>query len=467
MSKKQYTNNLNLNIPSFIDNGILDAVNAVRTGTEITKAPGDPLSLFDKMFQGINICATNCTAGKTYGAIGTTVGGIYQTAAYQMRNSTTFQGNLANGNANGIAASISAFNYSQAGGANGGLPPIPAGTVGGALRYANTVTFPGQFPDNFITTNPQFSAVTWYANSGSNNYHSLEVATNLRPFHGFSGSATYTWSKNLGIATTLTDPRNRGLDYTNVNSTPGQSLRTNGVVELPIGPNKLFLGNSTGWLARAVERWQLGLIFNLNSGAPTSITGANMLYGNGFVDVVDPSVDFKKISGVRWGIQNGNFLEGRYFDNNDVFVKVPDPQCGTVTALDGLNLNGAAPRCTLVGLARVVPAGTPGAFTLADGTGRSATMVLQNAKPGTVGNLGANTVIGLGSFRFDTSLSKTFRITEGKNLQVRFDAQNVMNHPQPANPNFAVNNNTPFGQIGGATPKSGGRLFQGQLRLSF
>ena len=28
-------------------------------------------------------------------------------------------------------------------------------------------------------------------------------------------------------------------------------------------------------------------------------------------------VDFNEITGLRWGIQGGNFLEGRYFDNND------------------------------------------------------------------------------------------------------------------------------------------------------
>ena len=64
------------------------------------------------------------------------------------------------------------------------------------------------------------------------------------------------------------------------------------------------MGNSSGWVARLVERWQLGLIYNLSSGAPTSITAQSMLYGNGLPDVVNP-VDFNKIKGVRWGIRNG------------------------------------------------------------------------------------------------------------------------------------------------------------------
>jgi hypothetical protein len=130
------------------------------------------------------------------------------------------------------------------------------------------------------------------------------------------------------------------LDYTNINNTPGQSLRTNAVIELPFGPNRLLAGNSSGWVARAIEGWQLGLIYNLNSGAPTTITAANMLYGNGVPDIVYP-VDLNNIKGVRWGIPAGNFLEGRYFDNNDTFLKVADPQCNAVTNLQ--NLSGLAP----------------------------------------------------------------------------------------------------------------------------
>jgi hypothetical protein len=91
-------------------------------------------------------------------------------------------------------------------------------------------------------------------------------------------------------------------------------------------------------------------------------------------------------------------------------------------------------------------------------------IVLQNPAPGKRGTLGQNTVIGLGSYRFDANLGKTFRITESKNLVVRFDAQNVLNHPQPGNPSLAMNSTAPWGQI---TNKTGGRLFQASLRLNY
>lgn len=468
LSRKNYTS-VNLNENNFLFNGLFEALQQVRTGTEITKNAGDPLSLLDQIFKGVNLCsvANSCTAltgGRTYGAIGTTTGSgataLYQTAALQMRSSGTYNANLANGTYSAVANSIST--------ANGNLTGLPTGTVGAALRLNG-------FPDNFIKTNPQFGTMTYQNNSGYSNYHSLQVQVTTRPIQGFSGSATYNWSKNLGLLTTFTNPVDRAQDYTNIGNNPGHTLRTNGLMELPIGPNKLLMGNSSGWLARAVERWQLGMVYNLSSGVPTSITATSMLYQNGLPDMVYP-VDFNKIKGVRWGVQAGNFLEGRYFDNNDMFVKIDDPSCFNVTPLQ--NLNGLAPttgaatlRCTLDALAMAVPAGTAGAVNrpFNDGVTRPSVIVLQHPQPGKKGNLGNNTLIGLGSWRFDANLSKTFRITESKSLAVRIDAQNVMNHPQPGNPSLTIappgfGASVPFGQINN---KGGGRLMQGSLRLSF
>lgn len=90
-------------------------------------------------------------------------------------------------------------------------------------------------------------------------------------------------------------------------------------------------------------------------------------------------------------------------------------------------------------------------------------IALQNPLPGTRGTLGQNVVKGFGSVRFDASASKSFRLSENKSLQLRIDAQNVLNHPSPTAPAFNINADT-FGNI---TGKSGQRSFQGQLRLQF
>ena len=160
------------------------------------------------------------------------------------------------------------------------------------------------------------------------------------------------------------------------------------------------------------------------------------------------------------------FLEGRYFDP-DKWIKVADPQCAGVTVLQNLNglATGSTPRCNLQALAKIVPAGTAGSVPLNNGSGNNGLIVLQNPLPGQRGNLGRNVLRDLPVFRFDANLSKAFRITETKSLQFRADVQNVLNHPQPGNPNLSINNSaTPWGQI---TTKTGVRTFQGQLRLNF
>lgn len=488
LSRKSYATQ-NLNINNFRTNGLLAALDAVRRGDDANTG------LLDQIFRGINLCTSNLnpatgscisatTAGvPSYGPIdGVTPG---RTAAAQIRagglpasGPTPSLTSLANGDYNTLAGTISNYNYNWSSSTNPCVnctlpnPNPDNNTVGAALRLNG-------FPDNFVVTNPQFNNVTYYTNWGYSNYHSLQADISFRAFHGITGSATYNWSKNLGLGA-LTDPTNRAQDYTNILSNPGHSLRANGVFELPIGPGKWFLGNSSGWLARAVERWQLGIIYNLSSGAPVSITAASMLYGNGVPDIRHP-VDFNELKGVRWGIPNGALLEGRYFDNGDVFVTVDDPQCSAVTPNQNLRratLTGPL-RCTLNALAMVVPEGTPDsapANTLGapningQPDTRNVQIILQHPQPGQRGNLGNNTVIGLGSFRFDANLGKTFQISESKNLTVRFDAQNVLNHPQPGNPNLNINavNNAgeviPFGRI---ESKTQGRTLQGQLRLNF
>ena len=463
LSRKNFTT-LALNTNNYLYNGLLEALTAVRAGTELTKTAADPKDLLNQIFNGVNICSTagSCSTlptGQTYGPVGTTTNpGTPNAGSSRVRRCTCGRVRRIKPISPTATSTTSPNTISRAN------APGVSGTVGGILRGNG-------FPENFITTNPQFQTTTYNNNSGYSNYHSLQVQTSLRPVQGFSGQVTYSWSKNLGLPPALTDPTNRALDYTNINNNPGHSLRTNGTVELPFGPNKLILGNSSGWLARAVERWQLALIYNLSSGAPTSITATSMLYANGVPDSVYP-VDFNKLKGVRWGIPNNTLLEGRYFDNNDMFVKVDDPQCLTVTSLNNLNglapLTGSVQHCgaSLDALAMAVPAGTPGAIdrVFADGSTKPSVIVLQHPQPGKRGTLGQNTINGLGSWRFDANLGKTFRITESKSLQVRFDAQNVLNHPQPASSHPVHHGHDYFGRI---NTKTGTRAFQGQLRFSF
>jgi hypothetical protein len=470
---------VNLNAPNFLYNGLGAELDKVRAGGES--------ALLDKMLNGVNICTTGCTAGQTYGAVGSTVGGVAQSAAYQLRSSATFRTALAMGywgnapaGSTAVATLLNNLDYTKvncpaAGDAgNCNLPDVNNSVVRGAVMRLNG------FPENFISTNPQFGNANWFSNMGNSNYHSVQVEATLRPTHGFSGTANYTFSKNLGVppnpfgalgpTAAFTNPVDRHGDYTIVNNNHPHILRTNGNIELPIGPGKLLLGSSHGVFARAIEGWRLGGIYTLSSGAWSSITAQNELYANGVPDVADPALlkELLNNAGTKWGVRSpsGTTIEGDFFDRTK-WVKVSDPQCAGVTSAQSLNATNGIATCTLQAVARIVPDGTSGAIANIDGQGHSGRYVLQNPRPGTRGTLGQNVLRGIPVWRFDSNLSKAFKITESKSLQFRLDVFNILNNAQAGAPNLSINTSTtPFGEI---TSKNGKdpRTMQAQLRLQF
>jgi hypothetical protein len=233
----------------------------------------------------------------------------------------------------------------------------------------------------------------------------------------------------------------------------------NGTFQLPFGPNQFLFPNSSGPVARAIEGWRLSLTYNIFTGAPATISGQTSMYANGVPDVVGPW----NVSGgqVLWG-QNvgGQNLGGTYFGKVGTYQVVPDPVCrpgGLLDTTDQMGFN-------IQSFGSTTP-GAPGTNctlrAIADSSGR---VVLQNAQPGKQGTLGQQTIIGPGSWTMDGSLSKSFNITETKQVQLRFDATNVLNHPQPNNPTFSINSLN-FGTI--AAKGDQHRQFQGQLRFQF
>jgi hypothetical protein len=65
---------------------------------------------------------------------------------------------------------------------------------------------------------------------------------------------------------------------------------------------------------------------------------------------------------------------------------------------------------------------------------------------GTYGNLGQNNIRGPKMVQFNLAVSRTFRLVEGKTLQIRGEAFNLPNHLNPSNPVSNLSSST-FGQI--------------------
>jgi hypothetical protein len=241
----------------------------------------------------------------------------------------------------------------------------------------------------------------------------------------------------------MTDATDRHADYSPLADQRVHDFRTNGTFTLPIGPNKMLLGQSTGALARILENWTAGWIVNVNTGAPLSLTAQNMLEANGVADIVGP---FDAKGNVQWpkGAANGAFFMG------GAVKQVRDPQCANVTTAQNLQAS-----CTLNAVADA----------------KTGQVLLQNPLPGTRGNSGLRQHEGPGTWRFDANMSKSVKINETKTIQFRLDALNVLNHPEPstAAANFVTNiNNANFGLITGANAKTTlHRQFQAQLRFLF
>jgi hypothetical protein len=309
-------------------------------------------------------------------------------------------------------------------------------------------------PENFIVANPQFGNVNLITNDFSTNYHSLEAQVTMRPIHGVTMQSTYTWSKNFGVGgpfglgPTYTNPVNRHADYSVQTDTRVHDFRTNGTFALPMGPNKLFLGKSSGTLARIIEGWQTGWVINLNTGAPTTITANTSLYANGRPDIVGSfPVKDAHVTFAGTGAATGSYWKP------GTFGTVKDPQC----------LNAA-----------VVAASLQSACTLnAITDAKTGQVLIQNAMPGTVPTMGLGSVTGPGRWRFDANLSKAIRLSESKTLQFRLDASDVLNHPEPGTPTLNITgaNAANFGLIttSGTTGAKTNlhRMLQAQLRFNF
>jgi hypothetical protein len=431
---------------------------------------GDPI-LLDQMLAGLNL---NTTASG-FAAVGTNnSSGVFQSGAAHLRRSATFASNLANGDFAAVASSLLTL-------APTGLRTLPSSisgvsgnrairngcdrladgftlvqqTTAGGSQVANTGTaIPLRcFAEDYMISNPQFAALNYRANLNHSNYNALQAQVTARPTNGISFQATWAWAKSMQLSTTdYLDPANRSLDFARGNE-PVHTIRANGTVELPIGPDKLFFANASGWVARMLEHWQTSFIFNRTSGYPFNIIPeSSHMYraatnGGSRYNIVSPNWAIPT-GHVEWDGPNQN--TGTYYGSSSPFINTLDPQCRSLAVATadamGTNLQSS---CTMNALAMRNADGSVGEILLA------------NTMPGQVGNLHDRSLTNFGRWDLDASASKSFRLDESRSIQVRVDARNIMNHPTPSGFGTGV---TTLGII---SNKTGSRQFQGQLRLNF
>jgi hypothetical protein len=314
--------------------------------------------------------------------------------------------------------------------------------------------------------------------------------------YGSAGGGFVGNSVSVPPVTGFSDPQTeetRSRDYGLSSDSLKHSLRLNGIYSLPIGPGHKFLAHAPGIVTRILGGWQMSVIFNAQSGQPFSIYAGDTLYGvssgvavtgnlntgggcNAYAGTAfSPSagtglncqsgLSFPDIVSPLWTNPRGKLQKNgpggntTFFGNPSPFALIPDPQC---TNGEYVNRNAftdpgtfnLANSCSLQALVMKVPAGTPGAFfaSQVDSGATPVLIMLQNPLPGKQGSLGAQTMRQPARTYLDASLSKNFMFSERRGVQLRVDATNVLNHPQPADLYFSLGPGGSFNdQSSGAT----------------
>jgi hypothetical protein len=296
--------------------------------------------------------------------------------------------------------------------------------------------------------NPNQGFLRVWENAGNSIYHGLQLSVEKRMSHGLQIGGNYTWSHAIdsgstwrnggtsangfaagdGVSTDITLP---SLDRGNSVFDIRQRLTFNYVWELP------FLRNTHGALGTVLSGWQWNGIWSFQSGA-------------------------------HWSpFRGGPFAIPRFNDNG---TGACDPATfdptNCVNVGSDYNLDGVAndrPNA-IVNHVNASHAQWADGFNLPKGFFTPPCL-------GCVGNLGRNTFVGPGYWAVDTSIFKTFQLSDRFDLQFRAEAFNVFNHTNfqlgEATGSTGFNNlqrNPTFGQASGTFNP---RQFQFGLKLRF
>jgi hypothetical protein len=276
-------------------------------------------------------------------------------------------------------------------------------------------------PINFMP-NPYAASLRMMTNYSNSSYNGLQLEIRTREHHGLTFQGSYTFSKTLSDAAAGSDNNNQGrfeplLDNNNPKLAKARALfdephvfKGNFVWRLPMGEGHRL---SFAPLNRALlSGWQMSGIFIHQSGFPYSVC-----------------------SGI------GTFNRNNVLATN---------QCNTVnTTLDQSALNdimsfhmtGNGP--SMVATSAVGSDGRAAVAGAAPFTGQVFTI----PGAGTLGTLQQRVFTGPWDTNFDFGLSKSTRIRERHELQLRMDSVNIFNHPAFQISGDQTVTSTTFGKI--------------------
>ena len=229
------------------------------------------------------------------------------------------------------------------------------------------------------------NGITYFGDDLDSHFNALQVTLTKQMSHGYSLNANYAWQKAISEATGYST-WNRKAVQGNDSSLRQQQIIVYGLLQLPFGHNKLFLGHSHGIVDQAIGGWEISPIVNWSSGLPFTITSNN----------------------------SGNWVPG----------SAPG------------NVNGDATNF------HPIKSGLPGnsLFWYPKGTLTNNSYRFSAPALDTIGSIGRNTVFGPHFFNTDISVQKNFTIHEHISFQLRADGFNAFNHINWGTPDGTLEN---------------------------
>jgi hypothetical protein len=273
-----------------------------------------------------------------------------------------------------------------------GLEVAYVGNVGRHLLYnynLNALPVGSQVapvnPSTFYAPFAGYNSITYTQFAANSSYNSLQAKLIRRFARGLVLTADFVWSRAMDL---------EDNDNGNINATNGGG---NALTD-PYNPRR-------DWARAGFDRART---FNLNS----IYTVPDFLHTQGPLKYITQGWEFGTLwkwwSGVPLDVTMGNGPSGSYTGNAGNFVGVVRPDL----------VSGVSPylgRNTATWL-------NPAAFVA--------------PAIGTVGNIGRNAFTAPGINNWDMSLFKNFNFKENMYLQLRLEAYNVFNHPQPNSVNL-------------------------------
>lgn len=293
------------------------------------------------------------------------------------------------------------------------------------INFLNGLTRGSSLPINFFMTNPLAAFADIIVNGSTSNYHSMQIEFRRRLSRGLFFQANYTFSRaltdfegsgsNFSAFITLRNPR---YEYRRASFDTNHRLNANFVWELPFGPGRRFL-NQSSVLSNIIGGWQVNGILIAYTGQPLTITSGRGTVnragrsGSNTVDLIGMTVEQlrDKVRIVR--------------EANGVFYFTSDLRQGT--------------------------------------GGRATETIFANPQAGKLGSLGFGILSVPSRWNFDFSLIKRVKVTESKNVEFRAEFFNAFNNPQFTGPNTSINSTT-FGAITGTFDP---RIMQFAMRFNF